>query len=111
MTPSTNIYCNGYVSNGGGIDCTIVSRQGAPAMPRPKSCSGTWGHAFSVEGSGRATMSCGGRPSRVDYSDIASYGRSANFGDIRCTSKRTGLTCRNKSGHGFFLSRRQQKIF
>ena len=111
MTPSGNIFCNGHVSGGGGIACTIVSRNGPPAMPKPASCNQVWGHEFSVDGSGRATMLCDTRPSRVDYSDIANYGVSAKFGDITCTSKRTGFTCRNKDGHGFFLSRRKQEIF
>ena len=45
------------------------------------------------------------------YSDVAGYGQSAQFGPITCQSERTGLTCRNQSGHGFFLSRRRQELF
>jgi hypothetical protein len=30
---------------------------------------------------------------------------------MTCTSRRVGLTCRNARGHGFFLSRRSQRIF
>jgi hypothetical protein len=30
---------------------------------------------------------------------------------IRCTSRRTGLTCKNQSGHGFVLSRQSQRVF
>ncbi|MEO4043609.1 DUF6636 domain-containing protein [Hoeflea sp. CAU 1731] len=111
MTPSGNIYCNGFVSGGGAIDCTIVSRSGEFALPKPASCVGLWGHEFMLEGSGPASMACGGAPESVDYSDIAGYGASADFGDISCTSERTGLTCRNTSGHGFFLSRRKQEIW
>ena len=40
MTPSGNIYCNGFVSGGGAIDCTIVSRSGEFALPKPASCAG-----------------------------------------------------------------------
>jgi hypothetical protein len=114
MTPSGNIYCNGHVGGGGGIGCTIVERNGAPAQPKPASCKGVWGHDFELNGSGAAKMSCDtwpGGPQRVDYTDIAPYGVSADFGDITCTSKKTGFSCKNKSGHGFFLSRRSQKIF
>lgn len=113
MTPSGNIYCNGYISGGGGLSCTIVSRSGPPAMPKPGACTGVWGHNFELEGSGPAEMSCNtwpGGPQKVDYSDIAQYGVSADFGDISCTSEKTGFTCRNKTGHGFFLSRRKQVI-
>ena len=36
---------------------------------------------------------------------VLGYGKTWSGGGIRCTSAETGLTCRNKSGHGFFLSR------
>jgi two-component sensor histidine kinase len=32
-------------------------------------------------------------------------------GGFRCTSMRTGLACRNRSGHGFFLSRASWRVF
>ncbi|MEQ8307082.1 MAG: hypothetical protein RIA09_11005 [Hoeflea sp.] len=111
MTPSGNIYCNGMVSGGGSISCVIVNRSGTPPMPRPASCSGVWGHEFDLDGTGSARLTCGERPETVDYSDIAQYGLSADFGSITCKSEKTGLTCRNKSGHGFFLSRRKQSVF
>lgn len=111
MTPSGNIYCNGQVSGGGVVDCTIVSRSGEFAQPKPASCAGVWGHEFTLEGSGSATMKCGGAPEGVDYSDIADYGASADFGDITCTSERAGLSCSNKTGRGFFISRRKQEVW
>ena len=113
QTPSGNIYCNGFVSDGGGIDCSIVERNpGPPAQPRPVNCNASWGHTFSLNGrGGAATLSCGRHPQRVNYSDVAPYGVSAQFGAITCTSERTGLTCTNPSGHGFFLSRRQQLAY
>lgn len=114
MTPSGNIYCNGYVSGGGGISCTIVKKSNGPAEPKPSSCNGVWGHVFDLEGRGKAGMSCHtwpAGPKRVDYSDVAPYGVSANFGDITCFSEKTGLTCTNKKGHGFFLSRKKQLVY
>ncbi|WP_157967491.1 DUF6636 domain-containing protein [Cohaesibacter intestini] len=110
-TPSGNIYCNGHISDGGGISCEIVVRQGPPARPKPSSCRQSWGHSFSLQGSGSAELICGPKPSRVGYSEIAAYGQSGTFGDITCYSERTGFTCENRSGHGFFLSRRKQEIF
>ena len=110
-TPSGNIYCNGAVLDGY-MDCTIVERGGTSPIPRPGNCGGHWGHNFHISATGPATMSCGEfalRKSR--YSDVADYGRSAQFGPITCQSERTGLTCRNQSGHGFFLSRRRQELF
>ena len=111
MTPSGNIYCNGAIDGGGYISCTIVSRNGGPAAPKPGSCSGVWGHEFDLDSTGPAKIVCGRTPQRVDYSDIADYGLTGEFGAITCTSERTGLTCRNQSGHGFFLSRAKQRVF
>ena len=111
MTPSGNIYCNGFVSGGGGIDCVIINRQGPTPIPRPGTCAQAWGHSFSLEGRGPARMTCGPVPSPVNYTDIAAYGLSADFGNITCTSESTGLTCLNSEGRGFFLSRRQQLVF
>ena len=39
------------------------------------------------------------------------YGTAWDGGGIRCASAFTGLTCRNGSGHGFFLSRESWKTF
>lgn len=110
-TPSGNINCNGAVIDGF-IDCTIVERGGVPPVPRPGSCSGNWGHDFHLDATGPARMGCSSYALRKSrYSDVAGYGQSAEFGPITCRSERTGLTCRNRSGHGFFLSRRRQEMF
>ena len=40
------------------------------------------------------------------------YGTSRRFGRFTCTSRTTGLTCRNRNnGHGFTVSRESQKVF
>jgi hypothetical protein len=33
------------------------------------------------------------------------------MGGFRCTSAAVGLTCKNASAHGFFLSRERWRIF
>jgi hypothetical protein len=42
---------------------------------------------------------------------VLGYGKTWSGGGLRCTSAITGLTCRNKSGHGFFLSREHWRAF
>ena len=40
------------------------------------------------------------------------YGISARFGVYTCTSRASGLTCRNRSSrHGFTVSRQSRKVF
>ncbi len=101
MTPSGNIVCNGAVMDGY-IACSIIERSGAPALPKPTSCSGIWGHGITLDRTGEARLTCDNKPpKRVNYSDITGYGQTSELGPIKCTSERTGLTCRNQSGHGF----------
>ncbi len=111
MTPSKNIYCNGGVTGGGHLYCTIINRSGPTPLPKPASCNGYWGHEFYIEAFGRVKMICGQRPETVDYTDIAHYGVSGEFGSVNCRSEKTGFTCTNADGHGFFLSRRKQLVF
>jgi hypothetical protein len=43
---------------------------------------------------------------------VLRYGTSRRFGPFRCSSRRTGLTCKSqRSGHGFTLSREKQSVF
>lgn len=39
------------------------------------------------------------------------YGSTWRYRGFRCRSERRGVTCRNLSGHGFFLSRARQAVF
>jgi hypothetical protein len=39
------------------------------------------------------------------------YGESTNFGHLRCTSRRSGMTCKSSSGHGFTVSVEKQRVF
>jgi len=48
----------------------------------------------------------------VTAGPVLRYGRTLRLGPLRCTSRRTGLTCRSTvSRHGFFLSRARQRVF
>jgi hypothetical protein len=43
---------------------------------------------------------------------VLAYGHSTSFGKLRCTSRRTGITCKSKrSGHGFTVSVEKQRVF
>jgi hypothetical protein len=40
------------------------------------------------------------------------YGKSTTFGRLKCTSRRTGITCKSlRSGHGFVVSTTEQRVF
>ena len=43
---------------------------------------------------------------------VLPYGRSLDVGPFRCTSRRSGLTCRSRtSGRGFTVSKQRQRTF
>ncbi len=111
-TPSENIQCSvGVERNHTDIRCTIIQRNGAPAMPRPANCGSDWGHVFDMANTGRVQMICGPLNRNRDGYERAEYGVTSDLGGIVCSSSRKGLECRNESGHGFFLSRAVQRVF
>jgi hypothetical protein len=95
QTPSRNIVCNGSAAR---VDCVVFSAS--------RTCQKTW----SVARVGRASLRCLYANIGTDVPVLA-YGRSVTRSGIRCTSKRSGLTCTNPDGHGFFLSRESQRRF
>lgn len=111
-TPSGNIQCSvGVSAESADVQCSIVERSGPPPMPRPMACASGWGHSFILLERGPVQMVCGPEPTRLSLQDTAPYGETGRFGDITCQSERTGFSCRNADGHGFFLSRRSQRVF
>ena len=43
---------------------------------------------------------------------VLAYGRTTRFGSLRCTSRRSGITCRStRSDHGFTVSVDRQRVF
>jgi hypothetical protein len=97
-TPSGNIFCEtGYPGTG----CEVVSaaRNGIPCF-------------WTMRNRGTARKIC--KSASLDLSGrvvVLGYGHTKAWMGIRCTSRRIGLTCRNLSGHGFFLNRVRQRIF
>ena len=42
---------------------------------------------------------------------VLPYGTTRRYGPIRCTSRRTRITCRNRADHGFTVSVQRRKVF
>jgi hypothetical protein len=104
-TPSRNIACGWFSGLGGSLRCEIRSLL-RPMPPRPVSCDVDWGYGLAMGRTGRANVLCAGDTvRRTGAVRILAYGTTWRRGGFTCTSARTGLTCRNASGRGFFLSR------
>ena len=73
---------------------------------------------IDLPGSGRASVPrCAGDPGPFLGFELhrhirtLRYGRHWSGAGMRCTSRTRGLTCRNRDGHGFFLSRAHWHLF
>ena len=111
-TPSRNIVCverKGAVSRAF-LRCDILSRL-RPLPPRPRGCTLDWGFSFSLRSTGRATVTCAGDSANSPTAKVIPYGVTWRLGPFRCTSKQSGLRCRNLSGHGFFMSKKRSYRF
>lgn len=68
-------------------------------------------HAWTVRATGRARRTRATDTVLDPRAPVLAYGHTRRFGRIACTSRPTGLTCRNADGHGFTLARERQRIF
>ncbi|MDO4897263.1 MAG: hypothetical protein Q3971_07860 [Moraxella sp.] len=112
-SPTGNIVCVGDTSVVGGVECHIksVSRY---TTTKPKDCDLDWGHTFFVGRTGRSEVSCHGDvPPSLDASGhrTLAYGKTIRGNGWSCTSAKSGMTCKNQSGHGFKLSKANQRVF
>jgi hypothetical protein len=116
-TPSRNIVCGWSIapSGEGSIECGI--KTGLKPPPKPITCQAGDPNdkRVSLRETGRAApVLCAGDPGPFlseAKARVLGYGSSQRIGAITCTSETTGLTCRNRAGHGFFLSRERWRTF
>jgi hypothetical protein len=105
-TPSRNIGCIGDARL---LRCDIQQTATKPP-PKPRSCKFDWGNYFELRPQGRARRLCVS-DSALGGRRILTYGWTLRLGRMSCVARRTGLTCRNRDGHGFFLSRARVRLF
>ena len=118
-TPSGNIVCGAFTGPGypALLECGVVS--GLVPPPRRPGASACRDDDFA---SSRIHLNATGRPygfcsgdvgvlAEAGSAPVLGYGKSLRAGPFSCASARTGLSCRNRSGHGFFLSRQAWHTF
>jgi hypothetical protein len=111
-TPSGNIGCIYATGFGKGPSLRCDIRSGLRPKPaRPKNCDLDWGDSYNMGATGRVFVTCHGDTAIDPRSRVLRYGATWKKSGFVCTSKRTGLRCRNRGGHGFFLSRRRSYRF
>lgn len=115
-TPSRNIACAWLADldrpSRTYLRCEIGSLL-APMPKRPAACDVDWGYGLSMTHTGPARVLCAGDTIRhvPGTGAVLAYGRTWRKRGFTCRSAAVGLTCRNASGHGFFLSRERWRRF
>jgi hypothetical protein len=116
-TPSGNIVCGYSIDSFGAasMECGIKSGL-KPPPPRVHCSAGDPNDKrVSLTATGRAVpVTCAGDPGPFlveSRASILGYGRTWSGGGISCTSESAGLTCKNRVGHGFFISRERWRTF
>jgi uncharacterized protein DUF6636 len=104
-------YYRAFQSPSGKLGCAFYSDTETPRQVR---CDWDGGNDRAV------IVSETGKGKRIKATDTVrdpkakklAYGRTTTYGALRCTSRRTGITCRStRSGHGFTVSVERQRVF
>ena len=103
VMPSGNIGCGFTNEPRRYLRCDILQSSDMPAKPR--SCDLDYGHAYAMNRRGKSRVLCAGDTVVNRNAPVLDYGETKRIGGFKCKSKMTGLRCRNKSDHGWFLSR------
>lgn len=80
---------------------------------RARSCPldyGEYGDSFTLPARARAVWTCHG-DTTLGAGRVLRYGRTWSWGPFRCTMRTSGITCRNRGGHGFVLSQQRAARF
>jgi hypothetical protein len=105
-TPSGNIGCIAFSGN---LRCDIAQKSWHGPAPS-KSCPLVRGDSFTMGASSRPVWTCHG-DTVLHQGRALAYGKTWRSGPFTCKSRINGLTCTNRKGHGFFLSRQSYRRF
>jgi hypothetical protein len=117
-SPSGNILCSYDPKafappNGTKRLLTCGLRHADYGMQLQRRCdAGDW-HGFGLDAKSKPTIFCTGNPNyaiRPVYTTLA-YGKSWTRGPFTCSSRITGVTCRNQGAHGVFISRQSYRTW
>jgi hypothetical protein len=111
-SPSGNIACALHRASGEGyVRCDIRDRTWSTRRPSGCPRHSDYGQGLYLRERGRrGRVVCAGDTTLGVGRRLAYGHRIRRFG-ITCTSTQRGMTCRNRRGHGFFLSRRGYRLF
>ena len=111
QSPTGNIHCMIATGDDAEARCDMIALMPTYRQP-PQDCDLDWGSSFAVGLSSRnGLLACVGDTVIDPGSIVLGYGRTLSLGGFDCSSEKSGMTCTNPAGHGFTLSRAQQRLF
>jgi hypothetical protein len=118
-SPSGNINCYLFASQGGVADCNVHTSSWSGAPGKPASCTLDWAQdEVQLVRSHVTVGSCRGDVGPLCYAggdrcSVLAYGHGVTVGGIRCSSSASGMTCRRTSGSrpGFRIAREGVTVY
>jgi uncharacterized protein DUF6636 len=115
QSPTGNIRCyynpSGLTNHGPGtLTCGLLHAD--YAMQLQHRCeAGDW-HGFTLTPRHRPSLYCpGGASGDHPTHRTLAYGASWQRGPFTCSSRRIGVTCHSRTGHGLFISRQAYRTW
>ena len=105
-SPTKRISCAVFEDS---LRCDVLGYAWKNLPPKPGSCDFDWGGAVGLSASGRPRHLC--VSDAVDRGRVLGYDKSWRYGSFRCTMRTSGVTCTNRSQHGFELARERFRFF
>lgn len=93
------------------LHCEINRFTQTNLRPPDQDCDGDWGGQFTLAPTGVTEMGCYGDTQVIGDAPVLGYGSALSAHGITCRSETSGVTCTNRDGHGFSLSRARQRLF
>ena len=101
------------------LRCTIAHADYAKALQafciKPDGSGVDW-HGFELPGTGKGAVTCTGgilynTATQHPRYTLLAYGHVWHLGVFTCASRITGVTCRNRLGHGLLVSRQSWRAW
>ncbi|MFL5542540.1 MAG: DUF6636 domain-containing protein [Longimicrobiaceae bacterium] len=108
QTPSGNIACMAVEDGRWELRCDVGEHEWRG--PSARDCELDSGDAVGLLPTGRPFWVCHG-DTILRSGPVLGYGSTWAVGPFTCASARTGVTCRNRSQHGFTVSRASYRLF
>jgi hypothetical protein len=109
--PAGNITC--LISLGEYAEARCDMKHLTPSFTAaPVGCALNWGKSFSIAADDPiGQIPCVGDAAIDPAGAVLGYGETISLWMFTCTSRKSGITCTNGSGHGFTISKAKQTLF